>query len=55
MMTFSGDANGFNISGFQDMNRVTAVSAPFTEASFKVIFKIFEILIIYVRSSHFNS
>jgi hypothetical protein len=38
MMTFSGDANGFNITGFQDMNKVTAVSAPFTEASFKVIF-----------------
>lgn len=37
MMTFSGDANGFNFSGFQDMNKSTGISAPFTEASFQVI------------------
>ncbi|XP_024396746.1 DNA-directed RNA polymerase V subunit 1 [Physcomitrium patens] len=35
MMTFSGDANGFNFSGFQDMNKSTGISAPFTEASFQ--------------------
>ena len=35
-MTFSGNANGFNIYGFQDMLKSTKVSAPFTEASFRV-------------------
>ncbi|KAG0558779.1 hypothetical protein KC19_10G053800 [Ceratodon purpureus] len=34
-MTFSGNANGFNIYGFQDMLKSTKVSAPFTEASFR--------------------
>ncbi|KAG0566496.1 hypothetical protein KC19_7G068200 [Ceratodon purpureus] len=33
MMTFSGDANGFTFSGFQDMNKSIGVSAPFTEAA----------------------
>jgi hypothetical protein len=36
MMTFSGDANGFTFSGFQDMNKSIGVSAPFTEASVQV-------------------
>lgn len=37
MMTFSGDANGFTFSGYQDMIRSANISAPFTEASFQVI------------------
>ena len=36
LMTFSGDANGFNYTGFQDMNKSTGISAPFTEAAVHV-------------------
>lgn len=36
MMTFSGDANGFTISGYRDMNKSCGISAPFTEATFRV-------------------
>lgn len=53
MMTFSGDANAFNISGFQDMNKITAVSSPFTEASFKVMLNTFIILVFFLKSSQF--